>query len=204
MNLKLLPLLAAAVAATGALGCGADAGAGYDDDLAPPYLGADILTQRAYLGVTNRVSLASMQGTSVNVDLVAGAKVQLEVAAVDGQELTFKILHTRADGSTELVNPVRSASGFKLTTLEATSGGTFSLAFPKGNGGREVVVWMECASEGAHCALNLQPGEACFLGVSCDEGLACLSARGECDPVRENGVCVARERAECKETPVSR
>ncbi len=203
MSLTSLTYFCAAAIALGAMGCGGSAFDGIAEDGAP-LLGPDAVTQRAYLGITNHVSLAAANGTAVNVDLLAGAKVQLEVAAVDGKELKFKILHTRADGSTELVNPVRTASGFKLTTLEATSDGTFSLAFAKENGVRDVVVWMECTSESGRCAMKLQPGEACFLGMSCDEGLTCLSAAGECDPVRVNGQCVAKEAAACAAPPVPR
>lgn len=181
----------AAVAAVGSVGCGGSGGDRvYEHE--PPRAEADVVVRRAYVGVTNRVTLHDAARTRLEIGLVPGSRVDLEVAAVDGEELHFRLLRQRADGSLELVNPVITPSGFKLTRVHAKSGGPYLIDLPASAAPRDIVVWFACEDESTRCAAAPQPGDTCYRGVACDQGLECRDAAGACDPLVEPGTCTPR------------
>jgi hypothetical protein len=145
--------------------------------------------QHLYFDMTNHLDVDS--DVLAAVDLVAGAKVQVEAVTTDASTIRFEVWRGHADGQMELVNAFHVESGFVLTTIEAPSDGRMFLHFPAPADAQSVVVHLGCARENGRCTTDLQPGEGCFAGRACAEGLACIPADGTCDPVWRGGTCTA-------------
>lgn len=136
--------------------------------------------RRVYLNTTNHIESAVPVDLRAIFDLRAGAEVALEVAVKDAGELHFQLFRVRRDGSSELIDPVRVDSGFKLVMLDARSDGTYYLLFPRWEPGRTLVVYPECLSATGRCAVRPQPGEECSIPAEpCDEGLVCIATTGQ-------------------------
>ena len=144
-----------------------------------------------YFNVTNTMSLNAATPSAGSFLLGAGARVQLEAATSDGAPLRLELHRVRRDGTAELLAPVDVASGFYLTTFEATSDGEFVLWFPAPRDA-VVAVRLECEGGEGRCSPMRQPGESCAPGYSCDEGLDCLLPYGECDKWIYLGACTKR------------
>ena len=155
--------------------------------------GADANASRVYFETTNTVAVDAAP-TMATFDLTAGARVEIEIATRDASPLRCELHRVRRDGTTELLSPVHSDSGFHLETFDAASDGTFVLFFPapRANEMREpqtVVVHLACKSAASRCAPAQQPGEACDAVFPCDEGLACFTGAGRVSGYTEQGRC---------------
>ncbi len=175
-----------------ATGCGGTSG----DDLFPAKRTPSTLTgfgaasaARVYFGLTNRVNVDG-RPTVATFSLSAGSRVELELATRDSTPLVFEIHRVRRDGTTELLNPVHATSGFHLTTIEASSNGTYVLFFPAVDQ-RDVsaIVHLDCKESAQGCALSRQPGESCTAAFTCDEGLQCSAQGRGPSPYIGEGIC---------------
>ena len=195
MNRSKISLLAFAFAAASGLGCGGstDFDASQLHGASKITVGDDAPRSRLYFDVTNTVPVAAEAvGT---FDLVAGARVELEVVTTNGSPLRYELLRVRNDGTTELINAFHIDSGFSLTTFTASSDGLFMLHFPQMDAPRDVVVHMECKGDGARCSPSMQPGQSCMFGRDCDDGLLCYPPVGTCTTGWVSGTCVVAQRA---------
>ena len=161
--------------------------------------GADEHATRVYFERTNTVALDGEKAIAT-FDLNAGSRVEIEIATRDASPLRCEIHRVRRDGTTELLSPVRSDSGFHLETFDAASDDTFVVFFPATSGSAKrdahqptepqtVVVHLACASAASRCAPAQQPGEACDAVFTCDEGLACFTGTGYANGYLEEGKC---------------
>src|SRR5262245_24077688 len=123
-------------------------------------IGENASINHLYFDVTNTIALTG-EATGT-FDLVAGARVELEVVTTNGSLLRYELLRLRNDGTTELLNAFHVDSGFSLTTFYASSDGQYILHFPELDEPRDVVVHMECKGDGKRCSPAMQPGEGCM------------------------------------------
>jgi len=128
--------------------------------------------ERVYFGPTNHLDVSTP--TLATFELTAGSRIELELATRDASPLVFEIHRVRRDGTTELLEPVHSDSGFHLSNIEASSPGMFALYFPA-NDHREVtaIIHLLCTESASRCAPSRQPFESCTQSFPCDEGLVC-------------------------------
>ena len=175
-----------------ASGCGGTNG----DDLFPPKQHPSTFTgfgaenaAHVYFGLTNRVTVEG-RPTVATFSLSAGSRVELELATRDSTPLVFEIHRVRRDGTTELLNPVHASSGFHLSTIEASSDGTYVLFFPAADH-RDVsaIVHLDCKESAQRCAPSRQPGESCTAVFTCDEGLRCSAQGHGPSPYLGEGIC---------------
>jgi hypothetical protein len=154
--------------------------------------GADEHASRVYFERTNAIAVDG-EKTIATFDLNAGARVEIEIASRDASPLRCEIHRVRRDGTTELLSPIHSASGFHLETFDATSDDTFVVFFPATDLGKRepqtVIVHLACASAASRCAPAQQPGEACDAVFTCDEGLDCNTGTGHVNGYLEQGRC---------------
>jgi hypothetical protein len=183
-------IVAAFALAVAAVGCGGrysgvDDGASREGATAPGDLGPH--QARAYFGTTNMLETGG-QPAVVSFDLVAGAKVELEVVTRDASPLEFELRRVRRDGTRELIEHVHVTSGFKLDTFVASSPNTYELYFENGaKSAQTIVIHLDCKeAAGGRCATNGQPGESCSDLYPCDEGLACSA---DADVYLARGIC---------------
>jgi hypothetical protein len=188
-----------ALASATAVGCG-----GAPDDDAARLPGAssaqaqaaiDVTApaERLYFGVTNHLHVGGDVLAEMNLD--AGARVEMEVATVDSSSLRFELwqVHQVDQGGkpwVELLNAFDVESGFVLTSLYAPSDGLYLVHFPAPASQRDVNLSMNCDLASGRCTSELQPGERCFEQSACSPGLACAPNDGACDPIWWGGQCV--------------
>src|SRR5205807_3114091 len=86
--------------------------------------GAEGHEVRVYFQTTNEVAIDGVP-TVASFDLAAGSRVELEIATRDASTLRCELHRVRRDGTTELLSPVHSDSGFHLETFDAASEDTF-------------------------------------------------------------------------------
>ncbi|HEY2516602.1 MAG TPA: Kazal-type serine protease inhibitor domain-containing protein [Polyangiaceae bacterium] len=192
MNRGTFPVVGLALASV--MGCG---GAPDNDALhtlnsspeqsaAPIDVGAP--AQRLYFGVTNHVHVA--RDVVTNLNLNAGAEVELEAATADSSPLRFELWQVHADKELELLNAFDVQSGFVLTRLSAPSDGLYLVRFPAPATARDVNLHLDCDRTTGRCTPEFEPGERCFATSSCSPGLLCAPNDGACDPTWQGGACV--------------
>lgn len=184
------PVLAAALAAAGSVGCGGRTDAIRATDQAASTLSAleaGAITQRAYVGVTNEYAIGPVPMVAA-FDLLGGAQVEMEVMTRDGSPVRFEVWRVRLDGTADLQVPVDSRSGFGLQQVDADEDGTWLLRFPAA-AEATVRVHMDCIGGVRGCSSAQQPGESCPAGWSCDVGLQCELPIGACGPLAAAGTC---------------
>jgi len=186
---------ALAVAGLASTGCG-----GAPDDDAARLLPASGAPQTApidpsapaehlYFGVTNRLHVGGDVLADVNLDV--GAQVELEAVTTDDSPIRFELWMVHADGHAELVNAFDVESGFVLTNINDQTGDLrYIIHFPAPAVPRDVVVSMTCQRTSGRCTDDMQPGEVCFAGHTCAEGLVCAPGGTACDPIWFGGTCV--------------
>jgi hypothetical protein len=196
MSNGIFPVAALALAGVVATGCG---GASGDD--AARLLGAspgqsqtpiDVTApaEHLYFGPTNHLHIGGDVLTEVNLN--AGAEVELEVATADSSPLRFELwqVHAGTPADVVLVNAFDSESGFVLTTFYAPSDGLFLVHFPAPASPRDVNLQMNCERTSGRCTAELQPGEVCYEQTACSPGLLCAPSDGACNPIWWGGTCV--------------
>jgi hypothetical protein len=191
MNRKTNCLLAAALAVSGATGCGGEVAGVGGSNAALSTVGkleAGATVQRAYVGVDNRVPVGATPVVTP-FDLVGGAQIELEVVTPDSSPVEFELWQAHVDGEATLVMPVDAPSGFALEDVDATEDSTWLIVFPSLPAG-QVIVHMDCVGGNHGCSPELQPGDDCPAGWSCDEGLVCQLPVGVCGPLAGVGTCV--------------
>jgi hypothetical protein len=196
MNRNTNGLLAAALTAAGAAGCGGEVvGVGGSNGqlstVAQIEQGATI--QRAYVGVDNRVPLGATPVVAP-FDLVGGAQVEMEVVTPDSSPVRFELWQAHVDGQATLVMPVEAPSGFALEDVDATQDSRWMVVFPALPVG-EVIVHLDCVGGNHGCSPERQPGESCPAGWSCDEGLVCQLPVGVCGVLAGTGTCALPPRS---------
>lgn len=193
MNRNTFRVLAAAVAASWAAGCGgttAPVGDAMSKEASMvSALEAGATTQRAYLG-DNTVTLGAAPALA-SMGLLGGSRLELEVVTPDGAPVRFEVWRARSDGTATLEMPVDAKSGFALQDLEPVEDGTWLVVFPGAQRG-DVTVHTDCVGGLRGCLQLRQPGETCPPGWACDEGLACELPVGVCGPLAGVGTCVPR------------
>lgn len=190
-------LIAAALVVVAASGCGGkhDDGELFRQRTALSARFGGLQAQPVYFNVTNALHLAGPSSLA-SFQLVAGARVELEMATEDGKPLRFELHRIRKDGTTEMIAPVDVTSGFYLTHFEASSDGEFALYFPAlREPDTTVIVYMGCESGEGRCSPARQPNETCAPGYACDRGLDCILPSGSCDVWIEFGRCEPRPAA---------
>jgi hypothetical protein len=143
---------------------------------------------RLYFNVTDHLHLGGELVAQMNLN--AGAVVDLEVATTDSSPLRFELWQAHAGGWIELLNAFDTQSGFVLTSFTAASDGVFLVHFPAPASARDVNVHLDCDRTSGRCTADLQPGERCFEQTACSPGLACAPTDGACDPIWYGGTCV--------------
>lgn len=175
--------IAAVAAACAGVGPACGGVPGEVDPTAPPglvstmsALSSGATLERAYVGVDDDLTL---DGAPVlaTMDLVGGARMDLEVVTTDSSPVRFEVWSIGVDGTALLVMPVDAPSGFALEAIHAQEDATWAIRFDGGQHA-DVIVHMDCLG-GAHgCAELRQPGQTCPVGWTCDVGLVC--ERGTC------------------------
>ncbi len=190
MGRALLCLICFGVAGASAFGCGGSPGNDAPGlrHASPAAVTPDTPLAPVYFSVTNNVRVVAEVFASF--ELVAGARVELEVVTRDGSPLRFELLRLRRDGSSELLNAFHADSGFTLTSFVASADGKFILHFPQSLAGHDVVVHIECKSTGARCGPSQTEGQVCMVARDCADGLACYPSAGACNAEVMGGTCV--------------
>lgn len=198
MKRLFLPVAVLALASVATMGCG-----GAADDDATRLLGASpgesqtpsqasvavtASAPRLYFNVTEHLHIGGDVVAQLNLN--AGAVVELEVATTDSSPLRFELWQAHAGGWMELLNAFDTQSGFVLTSFTAASDGVFLVHFPAPASARDVNVHLDCDRTSGRCTADLQPGERCFEQTACSPGLACAPNDGACDPIWAGGTCV--------------
>ena len=127
-------------------------------------------------------------------DVIFGVPGESYLAALDAlhdSPIRFELWMVHADGHAELVNAFDVESGFVLTNINDQTGDLrYIIHFPAPAVPRDVVVSMTCQRTSGRCTDDMQPGEVCFAGHTCAEGLVCAPGGTACDPIWFGGTCV--------------
>jgi len=199
MNRRFFTVAALALAGSVATGCG---GAPDNDATrlpgasppgqtqAPTQAPVDVNApaERLYFNVTNELHVGGDVLAELNLN--AGAVVEMEVATTDSSPLRFELWQAHAGGWVELLNAFDVESGFVLTSFTAPSDGLFLVHFPAPSSPRDVNVHLDCDRTTGRCTSDLQPGEVCYEQTACSPGLACAPNDGACNPIWWGGMCV--------------
>jgi hypothetical protein len=186
-------VLAAALAAAGAAGCGgktAGIGSMHEEASTQAALERGAVLERAYVGVDNHLPLGAMP-VLATMDLVGGSQLELEVVTPEGSPVRFEVWRVRSDGTATLEIPVDARSGFALENITPDEDGRWALLFPAVSPARgDVLVHADCVGGLHGCTQLLQPGQHCPAGWQCDQGLTCELPIGVCGPLAGVGTCV--------------
>jgi hypothetical protein len=190
MNRNTFRVLATALSVVSAVACG-----GTTADFVPTdemgstisALEAGATVQRAYVGVTNQLTIGQVPVVAV-FDLLGGAQLDIEVATLDSSPVRFELWRVRVDGTATLESPVDARSGFALQRMTADENGTWLLRFPAA-AQATALVHMDCLGGIRGCTPERQPGETCPAGWDCDTGLDCELPVGACSPLAALGTC---------------
>ena len=194
MNRWVFPVAGLVLASVAATGCG---GVSDDDALRLPGalpnqtatpVAVAAPAQRLYFGMTNHLHVGGDVLGDLNLD--AGAVVELEAVTADGSPIRLELWQVHADKRIELLNAFDVESGFVLTRLQAPSDGLYLVHFPATTSPHDVNVHLDCDRTSGRCSAELQPGERCFETTTCSPGLTCAPNDGACDPIWWGGTCV--------------
>ena len=194
MNRGTFPVVGLALASVVAMGCGGapdnDALHAVSSSPQPSTAPIDVSAPaaRLYFGLTNHIHVA--RDVVTNLNLNAGAEVEIEAATADSSPLRFELWQVHADKQVELLNAFDVESGFALTRLSAPSDGLYLVRFPAPATPRDVNVHLDCDRTTGRCTPEFEPGERCFESSTCSPGLVCAPNDGACDPSWQGGACV--------------